>query len=103
MQGLRTQEGEKFERFFALVQAAAKKRQCVFFLNCGEGRELTTETMEGEDLFGWLIPESLANAFEKRFLDNSPSEDRDDFLCFAIWERSAMGIEISFQRYDIKG
>lgn len=100
MQGLRTQEGERFERFFALVQEAAKKRQCVFFLNCGEGRELTTKTMEGEDLFGWLIPESLVNAFEKRFLDDSLSEDWDDFLFFAIWEQTAKGIEIRFQCFD---
>lgn len=37
MVGLRTLEGEKFERFFELVQKEALKRGCVFFLNSGEG------------------------------------------------------------------
>ena len=46
MQGLKKQEGNKFERFFAVVQSQAKKSGAVFFLFAGEGHEQETEEME---------------------------------------------------------
>ena len=52
MRGLRTQEGEKFERFFALVQKEALKQSCVFFLDSGEGHIFENESMEYSDLSG---------------------------------------------------
>ena len=36
MQGLRTQENDKFCRYFAIVQAEAEKRDAVFFLEAGD-------------------------------------------------------------------
>ena len=52
MVGLRTCEGEKFERFFALVQREALKQNCVFFLDSGEGHIFENENMEYSDLCG---------------------------------------------------
>ncbi len=40
MKGLRTQEGEKFERFFALVQKRAQQEGKIFFLDSGDGRDI---------------------------------------------------------------
>ena len=60
MQGLKTQEGNKFIAFFKLIQEEARKRHSVFFLECGEGNEFETAHIEGEDLRGWLIPEKQA-------------------------------------------
>ena len=37
MQGLRTQENQKFKKFFEQVQNEAAKRNSIFFLDCGQG------------------------------------------------------------------
>ena len=50
MKGLRSQESEKFNRFWDLVQDEAATQGCVFFGDCGEGRDLVTEELE----FFWL-------------------------------------------------
>ncbi|MGI6178176.1 MAG: hypothetical protein ACOYJO_06985 [Eubacterium sp.] len=68
MQVLRTQEGNKFEKFFEAVNTQAKLQNKVFFLDCGEGNEFSNDIMEGEDLSGWLIPLAEADKFEKEFL-----------------------------------
>ena len=46
---------ENSERFDSLVAKTAKENGSVFFVDSGEGRELETETMSGEGLFGWLM------------------------------------------------
>ena len=88
MKGLRTQEENKFLRFFAIVQEAAEKKNCVFFLDSGDGREFETETIEGEDLMGWLIPKEKVPAFEKEWETNDVSDDWSDFFCWAIWDNA---------------
>jgi hypothetical protein len=46
-------DDERFLRFFSIVQDAAEELGCVFFCWAGEGNELETDTMDGEDrLFG---------------------------------------------------
>ena len=64
MVGLRTQENEKFNRFFALIQAEAEKKDSVFFADAGDGNEFATSTMEGEDMMGWLVPKEKVEEFE---------------------------------------
>lgn len=99
MRGLRKQEDSKFEKFFAIVQAAAKKEGCVFFADCGEGRELETEDLSGEDLSGWLIPEDKADQFEAYFLDDDIPEEWHELITFAIWRNGPDGVAISFQQF----
>ena len=48
MRGLKTQESGKFNRFWTLIQAAAAQENCVFFGYAGEGRDFSTDDMEGE-------------------------------------------------------
>ena len=86
MQRLRTQETNKFLAFFAIVQDAAEKKGCVFFLDAGDGRDFETETLEGEDLMGWLIPKDKLSAFEKEWQKGDVSDDWSDFYVWAIWE-----------------
>ena len=86
MKGLRTEENEKFLRFFAIVQEEAGKNKSVFFLDSGDGREFETEVLEGEDLMGWLIPGEKASAFEKEWENNDVSDDWSKFFCWAVWE-----------------
>lgn len=86
MQGLRKQEGNKFEKFFAIVQDAAKKKGCVFFLDAGDGRDFETDSLEGEDLMGWLIPKDKMSDFEKKWDTGDVSDDWSDFYVWAIWE-----------------
>ena len=86
MKGLKTNEGKRFEKFFSVVQDAAQKRNCVFFLKAGDGRNYYSQDMDGEDLMGWLIPCEKAEEFERGWLNNNVDEKWDDFFCFAVWK-----------------
>ena len=86
MVGLRTWEGEKFERFFALVQKEALKQNCVFFLDSGEGHLFENDTMEYSDLDGWLIPIEKAKEFEKEYLKGGDPEGWYDYFYNMEWE-----------------
>lgn len=99
MQGLRTPEDGKFERFFRMVQDAAKKKHSVFFLAAGDGHDLVEDDLEGEDLQGWLIPDEKAEEFEKVFNEYQEGEQWDDFFCFAEWKKDKDEIKIEFNEY----
>lgn len=86
MLGLRTQETSKFEKYFAIVQEAAKKKDCVFFLDAGDGRDFNTDTFEGEDLMGWLVPQDKVTEFVKEWESGNVSDDWSDFYKWAIWD-----------------
>ncbi|MBE6856844.1 MAG: hypothetical protein E7500_05380 [Ruminococcus sp.] len=89
----------KDERFNALVAKRAKERNCIFFVNNGEGREFETDLMSGEDLFGWLIPMSSCDEFRKEFITGSVSGKWEDFQCFAIWNENNGNIFIDFKNF----
>lgn len=83
MKGLRLQENQRFNNFFALVQDEAAKKGKVFFCDCGLGRLFENDNIECEDLCGWLIPKEKADNFEKLFLENSDEQHKfDDFYCY---------------------
>ena len=86
MLGLRTQESEKFKKYFSIVQEAARGIKCVFFLDSGDGRDFETDTLEGEDLMGWLIPEDRVLEFEKMWKAWEVSDEWTDFYKWAIWD-----------------
>jgi len=96
MKGLKTQEKKKFKRFFKIVQREAERQNAVFFLEAGDGREFSTETLDGEDLQGWLIPQDRADEFQKQWINNNFTEDWDDFFGFAIWEKDGETVKIRF-------
>lgn len=97
MVGLRTQENSKFLAFFRLVQKAADDMGKVFFLDCGEGNQFENETIECEDLSGWLIAQEEADEFRKVFdADEEIPEKWDDCGTFVSWEFINGQIEISF-------
>lgn len=99
MRGLKTQEGKKFERFFALVQQAAAKEDAVFFLECGEGNDFSTDQMEGEILRGWLIPNKQADKFEKVWLKGSPGDEWADHIAWATWSGSKAAPVIAIESF----
>lgn len=86
MLGLRTQETSKFEKYFVIVQEAAKKKDCVFFLDAGDGRDFNTDTLEGEDLMGWLVPQDKVSEFVKEWESGNVSDDWSDFYKWAVWD-----------------
>lgn len=88
MVGLRKQETSKFENFFAIVQNAAKKTDNVFFLDAGDGREFETDTLEGEDLMGWLVPKEKVSEFEREWDTGDVSDEWSDFYVWAKWENA---------------
>lgn len=99
MRGLRKREDSRFERFFEIVQAAAAKKDCIFFLDCGEGHDLETDNLSGEDLSGWLIPINQADQFEEEFQSGSIREVWNEFITFATWRSTSGEIAINFQRF----
>lgn len=96
MLGLRTQESSKFNAFFELVQKKASERNCVFFLDSGDGNEFENESMEGEDLQGWLVPKTKADEFEKVWKANSEDDEWVDCFCWAEWIIKRGNIDIMF-------
>ena len=102
MRGLKTQEGSKFNRFFQLVQDEAQKKNAVFFLLSGEGRDIVLPNLEGEDLSGWLIPADRADEFEKDWQISDSSEHLkkwDDYFLWAEWKEQNGVISIQFKSY----
>lgn len=97
VRGLRTEEDEKFLVFFKIVQETAEKEGKVFFLNVGEGNEIKTDELEGEDLYGWLIPTELADQFEKEWMKRSVGEEWEQFEVFEEWTKTENGLEIKFE------
>lgn len=97
MQGLRTHESKKFRRYFAIVQEAAKSKNCVFFFDTGDGRDIVTDTLEGEDLAGWLIPNDKVKAFEKEWKAWKISSAWHDYFTFAVWDASNNYLSITFK------
>ena len=91
MQGLKTQETDKFLKFWAIVQGSAHRENSVFFLDCGEGREFETPDMEGEDLSGWLVPSNLADEFERTWKQNEIPDKWNSYITFAIWDNLEEG------------
>ncbi len=76
MRGLKHPESEKFENFFTLIQSKMSISNAVFFLDAGEGtNEFETDCMEGEDLIGWVIPQSMADEFEAKWLAGENLEE----------------------------
>lgn len=101
MRGLRTQESEKFIRFFELVQAAAAKQGAVFFLESGEGKDFEIEEMEGEELSGWLIEESQAAEFETEFIAWAVSDKWDERTAFCLWKENEDSITVGFELFNL--
>lgn len=99
MRGLRTQESKKFNRFFQMIQDEAAKIQSVFFADCGEGNDLVTDTLECEDMRGWLIPDAQADEFEKIFLNSDVGDEWLDLMCWAEWEKQNDIISVKFNWY----
>ena len=99
MVGLRTCEGDKFERFFEIVQREATKKGCVYFLDSSEGHIYENEVIDCEDLSGWLVPNEKVEKFEKLYLQWSNMPGWDEFYCWAEWEDEE-NPKISFVWYD---
>ena len=104
MRGLPEPEGDKFLRFFTLVQEAAKEQGAIFFLETGDGHDFENDEMEGEALFGWLVPEAEADEFEAIWQKN-PHDLKAlgkwyGVLGFAEWEKVDGKIKITFNFYD---
>lgn len=92
---------DEFEPFWSMVQAQAQRAGGVFFLNCGEGREFETEDMEGEDLFGWLIPAGRAEEFQREWEGaQSPLDVGDEwsgYLTYVVWSAEGGTVSVRFQ------
>lgn len=96
MLGLRTQETDKFEKFFEIVQKKAEKMNSVFFLETGDGNDFETETMEGENLQGWLVPIEKVNEFKEIWEQHKEDDRYVDFFCWVEWFSDKNNIDIKF-------
>lgn len=96
MQGLRTQESKKFDKFWNLVQETAGKDEKVFFADCGEGHDFETADMEGEDFCGWLIPIEKVNEFETDWKKQNVSDEWSDNMVWLEWKNDNGIISVKF-------
>lgn len=99
MQGLKTREDKKFDKFWDIVQETAKRQNKMFFLDCGEGREFFLDDMEGEDLRGWLIPLNKVAEFEPDWKNNEVSDKWVDNIFWAEWNNTNGVITVEFNTY----
>lgn len=99
MQGLRTQENEKFNKFWNIVQKEAKSQGKKFFCDCGEGREFFLEDIEGEDLRGWLIPMDKADEFQPEWENDNVSDKWIDNIFWTEWKDTDGIISVEFNTY----
>lgn len=100
MQGLKTQGSDKFRKFWNIVQSTANKQNKRFFMDCGEGREIMLEDIEGEDIRGWLIPFEQVEKFEKEWNRNEISNRWIDNITWAEWKQKNETITIEFNNYN---
>ncbi len=94
-----TVKNEKFAKYFAIVDQKAKERNCIFFISEADGREFYEDDMEGDDLWGWLIPEDRADEFEKLWAEGKENDDWNDFFLCAEWRKKADGYDVEFVNY----
>lgn len=97
MRGLRKKESTKFNRFFALIQAEAKKHNAMFFADAGDGNDFETPQMEGENMMGWLIPVEKVPAFEPLWRVSTVDDSWTDFYRWAVWEKDGDSVKITFE------
>lgn len=98
MRGLRTQENEKFQRFFELIQREAKAHNAVFFADAGDGHEIETVELECEDMMGWLIPCAQAEQFERLWINSQIDDAWSDFFTWAVWHIDGGVISVRFEK-----
>jgi hypothetical protein len=99
MQGLRTQESDKFNKFWLLIQEQAAKKGMVFFGDCGEGNDFETEDMEGENFCGWLIPQDKVKEFEPNWKDDNVADEWSDNMTWVEWKKEKGKVSIEFNNY----
>lgn len=99
MQGLRTQENDKFCRFLSLVQAEAERHNAVFFVEAGDGNEFVTDVLECEELMGWLIPKDRVHEFEPIWKAYKVDDDWTDYFLWAEWYLKDGEVCVRFQNY----
>jgi hypothetical protein len=85
MIGIKTNESEKFIKFFQIVQSEAQKQGCVYYLDAGDGRDFENDEYEGEDLMGWLIPLEEVPKFEQEWNIGDVSDKWSRFYTWAVW------------------
>lgn len=98
--------GEKFNKYFELIQQEAAKQDKRFFMDTGEGREHITDEMEMEDISGWLVPVELKEEFADYWmLEGNPHNNLPDkwdipFYRFALWSIDDMGkVQVEFKDF----
>ena len=97
MRGLRTQETDKFIRFFTVVQAEAKKHGAVFFADAGDGNDFETPEMECENMMGWLIPTARVEEFEPLWASAAVDDSWTEFFVWAVWSFANGAVKVMFR------
>lgn len=97
MLGLKTQESYKFLNFMEIVQQKAKDFDSIFFLDAGDGNDFIFNDIEGENLTGWLIPNTKINEFRTVWELDNVDDKWVEFFCFVIWKQENSKLTVSFE------
>jgi len=76
---------EREKNGIKIIEKAASKKNAHFFIDSGEGREYSTDTISIMNMSGWLIPTERKSEFETISDDDRWNDTWDAFFCFAKW------------------
>lgn len=107
VRGIISSDDLQFVEFFKFLQREARQSGMVFFADDAEPRETWVDGMHAEDMFGWLVPEDLADEIESERLDSWMNKTRfdrrkwRDFLVVERWSLSEDGeLSVSFDKVE---
>lgn len=98
MVGLRTQEDDRFVRFFKIIQEKANKLNSVFFLDCGEGHSVFEDDIICTDCSGWLVPSDKVQDFQKEYDKFQDNESWEKYVAWVTWKKDQSGIVINLSK-----
>lgn len=103
MLGLRFECSDEFKKFVQIIQAEAEKKNSVFFVQTGDGDELTKNGYECETVWGWLIPLDKVSEFSYLYehrIDKTREWDEDkwddEYFGYVDWEFKGDKPTVSF-------
>ena len=77
------------QKFFAFIMQWAKERKCTFIVHGCDGRESDhlIDGMAADDVWGWLLPEGIA-------------EPSDEHFGCVEWKEADGHLELEWVKYD---
>jgi len=93
---------QREDNFWEIVQQEAKKRGCVFFIESVSGKDFEFGDFQCDEIFGWLIPQSMENEFKPLWEKDEADEAQewDPFFVLEKWKIEGDSVLIDFEKFE---